>query len=177
MSTMRDEARQYLATLRKGPVCGHYGLIEYIRELVREGYSLEEFGTTEKELNALWVEGYKASALRWLERLRQGVNYSACLEFFWEDVKNGGLAISSLNFNGAKLDCNKLEALRLEGCMRSARQYLAIWRLRCPHRALTAQFLFRELALGKLSLEDARLGATDEEIESLQMYSHNTETV
>ncbi len=85
-------AAENLATLRHGTESYEYFTNAFREEMAITGLKLQDFKTSEAELQELRVFGAKLSALRYLVVLRKGTpSYKHFLHSLREELKTGGL--------------------------------------------------------------------------------------
>jgi len=107
-----SEARRYLDYLRKGS--DQYDTyIRYVREEVRKGgFTLEDIGTSEEELEELRVMGCKVSARKYLDYLRKGSDqYDTYIRYVREEVRKGGFTLEDIGTSEEELESFKKQTV------------------------------------------------------------------
>ena len=80
MREHKKEAQKWLESFRSGTIHYDGALWSLRRDVLGGGLTLEDIGTSEKELEELRVKGCKTSAQEWLESLRSGtIHYDGAL--------------------------------------------------------------------------------------------------
>jgi hypothetical protein len=100
-------------------------------------------------------------ALEWLNVLdRYPIDCQVWLDSLWSELKAGNLTLEDIGTTN-----EKIEALRLKGCCAAALGWFDLVRIRPNNSDIWVQEMRRELAAGKLTLQD--LGKSEVEIRSL----------
>lgn len=95
----KKNAEEWLGILRNGSP-DHQSFAKYLRQDAQEGgFTLEEIGTSEDELEKLRILGCKMSAESWLRILRRGHEGNAnksYMRYLRQDIQEGGLTLEDI---------------------------------------------------------------------------------
>jgi len=99
----REEAEKWLRILRNGT--DHYGFIGYVRDEASEGgFSLEDLGTSDAELEKLRVKSCKIRAQKCLGYLRDGNDKFGLLpDIIRAELRSGGFSLADIGTSEKEL--------------------------------------------------------------------------
>ena len=162
---MRDhkkEAQKWLESLRSGTIHYDGALWSLRRDVLGGGLTLEDIGTSEKELEELRVKGCKNLAQELLESLRSGIDrYESFLKCLRKEVQKGGLTLEDIGTSE-----EELEELRVKNCKALAQECLDFLRSGADNYESFLEYLRKEVQKGGFTLED--IGTSEEELEELR---------
>jgi len=112
IKSYKISAKEWLIDLRSD-IEGYHLPLKNLREKVQKGgFTLEDIGTNEKELEELRVKSYKTSAEEYLEYIRSNTNqYYLTIQYLREEVQKGGFTLEDIGTNE-----KELEELRCDSC-------------------------------------------------------------
>ncbi len=156
----RNNPQFWLDYLRRDPA-QHTSWLTYFRNaLTYHGKTLEDYNTSEEELEKLRILGCKKNAEKWLEYLRRGSSeHQSFAKYLRQDAQEGGFTLEEIGTSE-----KELEKLRILGCKINAVKWLGILRgghVSSSNRSIVG-YLRREIQEGGLTLEE--IGTDEDEL-------------
>lgn len=101
----KQEAMKWLGYLRGDINEYNKDCLQFLREEIADGgLTLEDIGTSEKELEEFRIKIHRFSAKKYLEYLRDGTEqYKNYLQFLREEIAEGGLTLEDIGTSEEEL--------------------------------------------------------------------------